>query len=52
MMNQEKEWMLMTYFCPTHGDPGRIEPIEITKKEIINTYFENATNKKKINFIN
>ena len=33
-MNEEKKWMLMTYYCPTHGDAGIAEPIEITKKEI------------------
>jgi len=26
--------MLMTYYCPTHGDSGTLDPIEITKKEI------------------
>jgi len=35
-MNKEKDWMLMTYYCPTHGDLGRLEPIEISKKEIRN----------------
>ena len=33
-MNEEKNWMLMTYYCPTHGDSGILKPIEITKKEI------------------
>ena len=32
-MYEEKKWMLMTYYCPTHGDSGIVEPIEITKKE-------------------
>ena len=30
----KKKWMLMTYYCPTHGDPGILNPIEKTKKEI------------------
>tara|TARA_A100001388_G_C28346699_1_gene301463 strand:+ start:165 stop:302 length:138 start_codon:yes stop_codon:yes gene_type:complete len=30
----EKKWMLITYYCPTHGDSGKVKPIEITKKEI------------------
>ena len=33
-MDEEKKWMLMTYYCPTHGDSGIVKPIEITKKEI------------------
>ena len=31
-MDEEKDWMLMTYYCPTHGDSA--EPIEIKKKLI------------------
>ena len=33
-MDEEKKWMLMTYYCPTHGDAGVARKIEITKKEI------------------
>ncbi|MBO8230690.1 MAG: hypothetical protein JJ841_003275 [Prochlorococcus marinus CUG1432] len=33
-MEKEKKWMLMTYYCPTYGNQGILEPIEITKKEI------------------
>ena len=33
-MDKEKKWMLITYYCPTHGDSGNVNPIEITKKEI------------------
>ena len=33
-MDKEKKWMLMTYCCPTHGDSGILQPIEITKKDI------------------
>mgnify|MGYP001185830369 FL=1 len=36
-MDEEKKWMLMTYYCPTHGDSVMIKPIEITKKEITKT---------------
>ena len=36
-MDEEKNWMLMTYYCPTHGDSGLIKPIQLTKKEIIQT---------------
>ena len=30
----EKKWMLMTYYCPTHGDSGLVKPIHLRKKEI------------------
>ena len=33
-MNEEQKWMLITYYCPTHGDSGLLKPIELTKKEI------------------
>ena len=33
-MNEEKQWMLMTYYCPTHGNARIVKPIETTKKEI------------------
>ena len=33
-MNEEKKWMLMTYYCPIHGDSGLVTPIQLTKKEI------------------
>ena len=32
-MDEDKKWMLMTYYCPTHGDSGILKPIEVTKKE-------------------
>ena len=38
-MNDEKKWMLITYYCPTHGDAGILTPIEIKKKEICQTFF-------------
>ena len=33
-MDAEKNWMLITYYCPTHGYSGIVNPIKITKKEI------------------
>jgi len=33
-MDEEKKWLLMTYYCPTHGDSGILKPIQLTKKEI------------------
>ena len=39
-MDQEQKWMLMTYYCPTHGNAGIVKPIEITKKEISDTFLK------------
>ncbi len=33
-MDEEKNWMLITYYCPTHGDLSLVKPIQLTKKEI------------------
>ena len=41
-MDEEKNWMLMTYYCPTHGDLGIVKPIEIKKKEISETFLKKA----------
>ena len=32
-MDEEKKWLLMTYYCPIHGDSVIVRPIELTKKE-------------------
>ena len=45
-MDEEKKWMLMTYYCPTHGDLGLVEPIEIAKKELIKKFLKNDKNSK------
>ena len=46
-MDDKKKWMLMTYYCPTHGDSGKVNPIEITKKEISESYFRKEINSEK-----
>ena len=48
IMNKDKKWMLMTYYCPTHGDAGRVEPIQVTRGEISNKLFQNRKSKKDI----
>tara|TARA_B100000401_G_C52101543_1_gene391467 strand:- start:262 stop:402 length:141 start_codon:yes stop_codon:yes gene_type:complete len=45
-MDDEKEWMLMTYYCPTHGDSGIVRPIEITKKELSTKLLKNDKSSK------
>ena len=44
-MDEEKNWMLMTYYCPTHGDSGILKPIEITKKEISKKIIKKSSSK-------
>ena len=46
-MDEEKKWMLMTYYCPTHGDSGILRQIEITKQEISNAFFKKGKNPKR-----
>ena len=46
-MDEEKKWMLMTYYCPTHGNSGIVKPIEITKKEISETLLKKGQEPKK-----
>ena len=41
-MDDEKKWLLMTYYCPIHGDSGIVRPIELTKKEIRETVLKKA----------
>ena len=50
-MNKDKKWMLMTYYCPTHGDLGRTEPIEIMNNEMNKTFLK-GNSQKEINELN
>ena len=45
-MDVEKKWMLMTYYCPTHGDLGILSPIQLTKKEISKTFKKKGRSSK------
>ena len=47
-MKEDKNWMLITYYCPTHGNAGRIEPIEVTRTEISTTILKKNKKQKKI----
>tara|TARA_B100001248_G_C27209625_1_gene375157 strand:+ start:232 stop:375 length:144 start_codon:yes stop_codon:yes gene_type:complete len=31
-MGIEEKWMLITYYCPTHGDSDVLKQIEVKKK--------------------
>ena len=41
-MDDEKKWLLMTYYCPTHGDSGIVKSIELTKNEISEIFLKKA----------
>ena len=45
-MDDQKKWMLMTYYCPTHGNSGIVQPIEIIQKEISKTFLKKTKNSK------
>ena len=47
-MNEDKKWMLMTYYCPTHGDAGKVETIQLIRQEISNNLFHKKQSKKNI----
>ena len=47
-MDKEKNWMLITYYCPTHGDSGLVQPIEMTKKEVDKVYMKKERNSNNI----
>ena len=33
-MNNDSQWLLMTYYCPTHGSVDRCEPLQISQNEL------------------
>jgi len=47
-MKDDKKWMLMTYYCPTYGNAGKVEPIQVTRQEISNSLFDKNKLKKNI----
>lgn len=34
IMNNDNQWLLMTYYCPTHGSEDRCEPLQISQNEL------------------
>ncbi len=45
-MDEEKKWMLMTYYCPTHGDSNYVKPIQLPKKEITKRFLKKGRSPK------
>ena len=38
-MTKDNKWLIMTYYCPTHGSLDRSEPVEITRKDLKNAKY-------------
>ena len=47
-MSKNNTWMMMTYYCPTHGSLDRSEPLEITRNDLRDAKFK-FDKKQKIN---
>ena len=47
-MKKDKKWMLMTYYCPTHGNAAKVEPIEVTRQEISKSLLDKNKSKKNL----
>ncbi len=35
-MKNNRQWLLMTYYCPTHGSEYRCDPVQISQNELKN----------------
>ena len=46
-MEKDKKWMLMTYYCPTHGDLGKVEPLEFSMQELSDELFNKTNSNEK-----
>ena len=33
-MLTDNQWLIMTYYCPTHGSENKLEPILLTKEDL------------------
>ena len=47
-MSRNNTWMMMTYYCPTHGSLDRSEPMEITRDDLRKAKINLKKNKKLI----
>ena len=47
-MKEDKKWLLMTYYCPTHGDDGRLEPVQLIQQEIFSNLLDKNKSEKDI----
>ena len=44
-MTKDNKWLIMTYYCPTHGSLDRSEPVELTKDDLKNINIKMNKNK-------
>ena len=47
IMRHERDWLLMTYYCPTYGSSYKSEPLQLSNREIVKAK-EDLKFKKKI----
>ena len=48
-MSKNYTWMMMTYYCPTHGSLDRSEPLDISRNDLRKAkikYHENQIDNK------
>ena len=45
-MDEQRKWMLMTYYCPTHGDSSPVKLIQLTNKENSKTFLKKGRSSK------
>ena len=45
-MTKDNKWLIMTYYCPTHGSIDRSEPIELTLEDLKDVKREFNKNKR------
>ena len=45
-MTKINTWMMMTYYCPTHGSLDRSEPIQISRNELRKAKLKSDKNKE------
>ena len=52
-MNSDKQWMIMTYYCPTHGSGEKCEPIQLTKDDLLKAdkKYKSSNKPKLINWV-
>ena len=44
-MTKDNKWLIMTYYCPTHGSLDRSEPVELTRDDLKNINIKINKNK-------
>ena len=45
-MKKDTQWLIVTYYCPTHGSENRLQPVELTKEDLSKAKSEFNKNKE------